>query len=388
MILPEFGFGGAEKSFCALSVELGKKYDLTVVVFNLLRKPSYPVGGKIVSLNVDSGFGNIQKSINFIRRIKRLKKIKNSFCPQVSISFLEGADYINTLSRISGEQIILSIRGSKTHDQNIRGLIGFIRHKLLIPFIYKKADSLVALNQGIKNELINNYKIYKPIEVIHNWIETDQIKGLAEEELEERLLSIFINSEILISHGRLAKEKGYEYMLDIFTNILKKHPETKYVIIGEGEEKSNLLNRCKSLGITYWVNDGESEPQNKNVYFLGYQPNPIVFLKRSSIYVLPSLHEGFGNSLLEAMASSLPVVASDCPYGPAEILVKNKDKANYGVLLDIPINDKAVEIWNNTISKLLCNKELQEKLGVKSFKRAKEFNKSDILEKWESLIEG
>ncbi|SMG42299.1 Glycosyltransferase involved in cell wall bisynthesis [Marivirga sericea] len=387
MIIPEFGFGGAEKSFCSLSVELSKRYDLTVVVFNLQRKPAYPVGGKIVSLDVDYGLGTIKKLLNFKSRIKKLKRIKNLIRPQVSISFLEGADYINTLSRISGEKIVLSIRGSKIHDQNISGLLGYIRHKLLIPFIYRRADEIIALNHGIKNELLNFYKINKPVQVIHNWIETEKIKISTEEKLEPRLEAIFEGGDILISHGRLAKEKGYEYVLDILFILLKEHPNATYVIIGEGEEISSLINKCKNMGLSYWVNDGKSQPLKKNVYFLGYQSNPMAFLVKSDLYILSSLHEGFGNSLVEAMACSLPVVASDCPYGPAEILVKNQGGAEYGVLLDIPNNRKAIELWSNRISELLQSDLLRKNLSVKSLERAKQFNKKEIVDNWQKIVE-
>lgn len=385
MILPEFGYGGAEKSFCALSLELSKKYRVTIVVFNLEASPVYPIGGEVISLDVISSNSWVGKVINFSKRTVRLKKIKKQLKPVASISFLEGADYINVLSK-QNEKIILSVRGSKIHDQNIKGFTGLLRNKFLLPKLYNKADTIIALNNGIKSELANHYNIKCPISVIHNWIDLTQIEKKAQNEIEDKYKPIF-DGNVIISHGRFAKEKGYEQFLDVFIQVVNQAPDIKLILIGDGDEKQNLINKCNTLGLSFWdISSTLKLTSNKNVYFLGYHSNPYKFLKKADVFIFPSLHEGFGNALVEAMACGLPVITSDCPYGPKEIIIE--DNISHGLLLRslLKASSETQSLWVKTILDLQSNNNLKSNYVNLSILRSTSFSKEILIDKWNSKI--
>ncbi len=238
LIIPNLNFGGAQETFSKLSISLSKHHTVYNVVFNKSGMTDYLLGGELYDLNVSASNGYFNKVINFFKRVRRLSSLKRSLDITIAISFLEGADYVNILSR-KGEIIISSIRGSKKYDQNIKGVIGWFRHNLLIPLLYNRMDFLVALNYGVKNELQKHYGIRIPIHVIYNGFDMDYIQSLASQEMPEDEKWIF-DAPVIISHGRLSIEKGYDFLVRVFREVLNT-TGCRLVIIGDGPEKGNSL---------------------------------------------------------------------------------------------------------------------------------------------------
>lgn len=132
--------------------------------------------------------------------------------------------------------------------------------------------------------------------------------------------------------------------------------------MGEGEDRGRLEYLIKELKL------------ENDVSLLGFVENPYAYMQRSDVFVLSSRWEGFGNVLVEAMACGCPVVSTNCPSGPAEIL----GNGEYGIL--VPVED--VEKMAKSIIKILTNKELREELSNKALKRAKEFHVEKAVEKY------
>ncbi|HMR81685.1 MAG TPA: hypothetical protein PKE30_01035, partial [Niabella sp.] len=121
MLIPNLGFGGAERSFSKLSFLLAARHNVYVAVFNneSYTAERYTHGGTFIDLEVRTGISPWKKISAFRSRIKKVKAIKKEKRIDTTISFLEGADYINILAD-AGDKKILSIRGSKEHDPNIK----------------------------------------------------------------------------------------------------------------------------------------------------------------------------------------------------------------------------------------------------------------------------
>jgi len=193
-------------------------------------------------------------------------------------------------------------------------------------------------------------------------------------------------------------------LLRIFKALKEKHKDLKLVILGEGELKEDLVKLSEELGLKTYVWDRDKLSERFDVYFLGFQKNPFKFMAGSKLFVFPSLWEGFGNVLVEAMACGVPVVSSDCRSGPREILAPNTDFnyqtqkpefAEYGVLMPVfevkyktakePLEEKEI-MWVETIDKLLEDESLRKHYSEKAKRRAENFRIEKIVEEWKEIL--
>ncbi|GIW65710.1 MAG: glycosyltransferase [Candidatus Parcubacteria bacterium] len=327
----------------------------------------------------------------------RLKKYLNP--DDVIISFLERSNYVNILtSLITKHKTIVSIRMSQ-----IFGRFKLHPYNLLSKFLYPKANLIVAVSEGIKDELIKTFSISsEKIKVIYNPIFFNEIQEKIKEPLDE--YEIIFQKEVLINVGRLTKQKGQWYLLRIFKEVKKEFPNLKLVILGEGELKNYLVELSQRLNLKTFVWDRNDLTKDYDVYFLGFQNNPYKFIAHSKAFIFPSLFEGFPNALVETMAYGVPVVSSDCRTGPREILApdtdfnfqtKEPEFAQYGILMPIFQNrflnhkdDLTIEekMWIETLKKVLNNNYLVEKYKNLSIERAKDFDIKNIILKWKEII--
>jgi glycosyltransferase involved in cell wall biosynthesis len=255
------------------------------------------------------------------------------------VSFLERANFVNIISKLfKKHRAIISVRmDQQTGHVGLRKL-----NKLLVRLLYPKADLIIAVSHGVKESLINLGIEEEKIKVIYNPYPIDEIRELVKEPLGS--YEEIFKHPVLITAGRLTKQKGQWYLLRVFKALKEKHKDLKLVILGEGELKDYLVKLSEELGLKTYVWDRDALSESFDVYFLGFQKNPFKFIARSKLFVFPSLWEGFPNALVEAMACGVCVVSSDCRSGPREILAPNTDFnhqtqkpefAEYGVLMPV-----------------------------------------------------
>ena len=120
-----------------------------------------------------------------------------------------------------------------------------------------------------------------------------------------------IKQKYLLSIGRLTKQKNFELLINFFYRLSDKYSKFELVIIGEGEDELKLRNLSRKLNI------------EKKVHFLGYQKNIFKYLKNAECFILTSLWEDPGFVIVEAALSNIPIISSNCPNGPEEIIKKN-----------------------------------------------------------------
>ncbi|MFL5729907.1 MAG: glycosyltransferase, partial [Cytophagaceae bacterium] len=368
LIIPNLDFGGAQRSFAKLHAALEKKHRVLPVVFNTDTGVAYPMSGELISLEIRGGGNWIKKVINFFKRVSKLKKIKRERKINISISFLEGADFINILSKRS-EKIIVSIRGSKLSDETIQGKIGWVRKKILIPFLYRRADHITAVNSGIIQELNDHFglgAIKKSL--IYNSYDIASIEKQAHEALPAELNFLSDKPYILFS-GRLAVEKGIDKLISVYSRLTTR-AGFRFVIIGSGPMHNDLLNLCRKLDLKVYTpeRDDLALSSKSEVVFLGQQSNPHKFVGKAEAFLMASSSEGFPNALAEAMICGAPVLSSDCPWGPREILsehyvpkenLSSAEYADFGILLPVFSKkkegglDTSIQVWTETLDKFL-----------------------------------
>lgn len=323
----------------------------------------------------------VLKGWNWLNRYRKLRRFKKDNKVDVSISFLEGADYLNVLSRTKREKVILSIRGSKLEDREISGLSGTIRKNLLIPKLYKRADLIVTVSHGIKDEMIGMGIPPEKVIVIPNGYDFRLIDSLASKELPS-IFSFLKSRTILLNVGRLHPQKNQIGLLKVFRRILDSMPKLQLVLVGDGPYRVKIKAACNLLGLTIWENEKDSE--ESQVILAGYQENVFPFYRISKLFVLSSEWEGFPNALAEAMICKTPVIASDCETGPREILNEN---GSHGVLLD-PLgfdpDDAKITLWKSSILEMIDNATSAPTKGARE--RMQEFEIEKIKSMWEAVV--
>ena len=398
LISPNFGGGGAERSISKLSIQLAEKnYEVHFVVFNVFpgREQVYPIKGAIHILDVPAGRSVVDKGFRLFDRIVKTRKLKKKFDIDVSISFLEGADYVNILSR-QKEKVIISIRGSKESDEEISGLIGWVRKRILMPMLYRKADKVVCVSQGIKAEIENVFSLASgKTKVIYNSYDVDTIRILGNESLPAYAEGLFSKSCIVTS-GRLHPQKNHVGLIYSFAQLRKLEIDCKLVILGTGELKAQLMDVCKALGLSVSVLTVDDLDTTADVVFLGYQKNPWMFMNRARLFVLSSLWEGFPNALAEAMSLGLPVISTNCPHGPSEMLsdvplrelnAEEVTITRYGALLPILRNIKNYLTCAEVMKRFLTDRQLSVNLGNEAERRIRTFSAERASSDWQNLIE-
>jgi len=159
----------------------------------------------------------------------------------------------------------------------------------------------------------------KPIHHIYNPIIDKEFDAQA--RLSPELpSSVGPEDPFVLAVGRLHKQKGYRHLLMAFARIVKQR-SAHLVILGEGDERNELQKLADTLGIA------------SRVHFLGYRSNALAYMRQAAVFVLSSHAEGFGNVIVEALACGTPVISTDCPHGPREILADGR----YGTL--VPVGD-------------------------------------------------
>ncbi|MTI59142.1 MAG: glycosyltransferase [Firmicutes bacterium] len=382
--IPNLGGGGAERVVSNLTIGLdSRKYDKYIIMYKT-NKVVYPYDAKLIDLGSKRRKNIFANVWSHLERIKNLKEIKKNYKFDVVISFLAQPNVQNILTK-GDEKVIISVRNyiSKRYD--------FIK-KIKAKILYKKADLVISVSEVLKKDLIKNFNIKSEnVEVIYNPYNIENIDRLSNESIDEKYKKIF-DKKVIMTIGSLTYQKGQWHLIRAFSKLLEREKKLNLVIIGKGELEKKLKNLVKELHI------------EENVFFLGFQKNPFKYLKKSFLFVFPSLYEGFPNALVEAMACGVPVIATDCKSGPREILapkdvfadeISYDNAGEYGVLIKAPgmkedingcILTQEEELLAEKILYLLDNDMEYRKIQKKSLKRVKDFSMNKIINKWEKIF--
>jgi glycosyltransferase involved in cell wall biosynthesis len=393
-VIPEMSMGGAQRSLAKISELLSSKYRISIVVFNKQHTVPTWVKSSLYSLDVIPGTSVFSKIISFLLRIWRLRELKKKLAIDLTISFLEGADYINILSR-RNDLILLSIRGSKIHDENMLNK-GFRFRAFLIRLLYRRADGIVCVSEGLKHEMVYYFGIRRvPVYVIYNFYNLVDINRMAEEVLSTHEQS-FLANPVLAMSGRLAIEKGNEFILHVFAALKIKMSNAKLILIGDGPLATKLIKTSEDLGLKVCYKNALHGSEN-DVWITGERANVFNLLAYAKLYILNSSSEGFPNGLAEALALGVPVIAADCPYGPREMIkfasptwnrIQEPELVDSGILMPLSsFTNESIALWANTIYNMMNNTANLHSLSIKAKERMRKFTEEEGLLKWLQLIQ-
>ena len=270
-------------------------------------------------------------TISLIPLLKLLKKEKDCFFIAHLITSLPL--FLNHIFNLKCK-MILRISGYPK--------LNFVR-KLFWKITGKKVYLITCPTKDLQKEIsslniLDNEKLkFLPDAIIN-------IKDFLSQKLSSKELPY--DKKIILSVGRLTKQKNFKYLINELNNFLKENKNYILIILGDGEEKKELKNLINKLNL------------NDKVFLLGFKDNPLSYMLKADIFVLSSLWEEVGFVIVEAALSNLLVVSSDCPNGPKEFLSSGKA----GFLFE---NNK-INALKNTFSSLNENNNQKKILAKKN----------------------
>jgi glycosyltransferase involved in cell wall biosynthesis len=219
----------------------------------------------------------------------------------------------------------------------------------------------VAISDGVGTALARRFGI-DPTRVftIHNAVDVSAVRARAQEPAGNLPAHPFIAAA-----GRLVPQKGFDLLIRAFAARLASRP-ISLVIAGEGPERSALEALALSLNL------------QGRVQLPGFLANPWSYFARAAAFVCSSRWEGFGNVIIEAMACGVPVVSTDCDYGPREIIRHNES----GLLVPVENVDALAE----AIGSVVDDQQLASRLAESARRRAYNFDVGQMTRAYEQLF--
>src|SRR3989338_4017145 len=177
---------------------------------------------------------------------------------------------------------------------------GFYKKRLARRLFPCWGDGVIAISQAVQDHLHNDFYVpLSKIRIIHTGIEVARFPAVNDNlRLEQKKKYNFGKGPVIGVIARLNEEKGHQFLVRAMSEVIKVFPKAKLVIVGDGREKARLKNLVQELKL------------ESNVEFMSVVSSTVSILLAFDIFVLPSLSEGFGISLMEAQVTGLPVIAS------------------------------------------------------------------------------
>ena len=346
--------GGAEKVILNLAsgfMRLGHPVDILVCKMEGVLCNSIPAGVNLVPLEASSpnlgflcamradpvafraiaGMFTKRKPFRFIPPIAAHLKagrpaVLVSALPKSNINAVLAKYYSGTPTRVVvGAHINMSTQETDCYSSG-KSKLRYMRP--LLQRCYRRADAVVAVSEGVAKDIVKYLDLDREhVTAIYNPIETREIEVLSHEPLKHP----WFQQEtvpIVLGVGRFVDQKDFPLLLRAFARLRQNRP-ARLVLLG-GDESSSEQREHKRQLISLATQLGVQE----DLDMPGFKVNPYPFLRKDSVFVLSSRYEGFGNVLVEALLCGCPVVSTNCPSGPAEILADG----SYGML--VPVSDE------------------------------------------------
>ena len=385
VVIATIGSGGAERVAANLSIALSERYEVHLIVFDGTNI-CYPYGGILHDLQIPAASSLVAKARNLIRRTIQVRRLKKQYGITSSISFMDGANLVNVLSR-AGDRCITSVRIHMSKCVTPKKLPVF---RAVQRFIAARSYKVVAVSLGVQEDLHEVFRIpERKLTTIYNPCD---YQVLRKEALTNPIQ--LPAGHALITIGRLTEQKGQWHLIRAVAEAKKTIPDIKLYILGEGELRDKLQELIHELGL------------EDDVRLLGYMKAPHACFQCCDAYVSSSEYEGMTNVLLEAMAFGMPCIATDCYSGSREIMAPGTEVrerladieyAEYGILTSVcgpnefgaeaPLTGEERQMAK-AIVEMLTNAELREGYAKKSLERAKDFAPDRIEKAWEHLLSG
>ena len=364
------GYGGIENCISNLANSLVDDYEVNIVsTYKLYEKPVFKLNDKIkikyLMTDLKPNKQELKQSLKKLKLITFFKELKKSLKvlklkKNLMIEAIKNCDsdviistrdiHNNWLSKY-GRDKTLKIGWEHNHHHNNKRYINKVTKSVLgLDYFVLVSKNLTKFySEKLKDKKVKC--VYIPNSI--NFFPQEKAK---------------LETENLISIGRLSHEKGYLDLIDIFKELHQKYPDSKLNIIGDGPDRKKIEKKIRDNKLEdYIILHGFQEKEYINKY-----------LEKSSVYIMTSYTESFGLVLLEAFAYGIPCVAYSSAEGANEIISDNWD----GYLIKDRDKNKMIK----RICELLSNRNRRLIMGANGIKKAQEFNTQKTKQKWIEII--
>lgn len=263
------------------------------------------------------------------------------------------------LSGIAGPSYVLTTHINLRDTLRDKGT--FLLGRIMTGFVsilYNKADLLIASTQRMKLSLRNDFGIRKKIVVIPYGITT---KGLRLEKVHSRVKTI-------LSIGRMVEQKDFFTLIDAYEKVRKKYDKCRLVIIGDGPLRKSISKRVRQSTFA------------DSISLIGWKDRTPEWIAKADIFTLTSRREGFPIVILEAIVVGTPIVATDAPFGPSEMLGRGR----YGLLARVGDSSGVAR----AILRLLNDKKLYDHFVKQLRQRGMSYSEDRMLYSYAKTIHG
>ena len=352
LVIASLQGGGAERVMATLASAWAQRGDqVTLITLDAAENDFYPLDPRVrrVSMRLyQSTRGVVDKVRTGYRRVSQLRRCLREADADVVVSFV---DRTNLLTLLAAWRlplpVIISERIDPRYESNPRHI------RALRRMLYPRAAALVVQTKAVEAWAA---RMIAPdrIAIIPNPIQSPTCSPA--KKLGTKIVAV----------GRLHRQKGFDVLIEAFAQIAEQHPQWSLDIFGEGPERQRLETLLRDRRLS------------ERVILRGVVTNIAAQLASADLFVLPSRYEGFPNALVEAMSCGCPVIATDCPSGPAEIIRPKHD----GLL--VPPEDS--QSLAASIDWLIQNEGERRRLGDNAARIHERFGLAKILQIWDSLF--
>ena len=363
-IINSLAGGGAERVMATLlnsSKQWLKRHEIALAVLDADPR-AFALPNWLTIFQLDCGGG-------LIASISGLNHIVRDYRPDVTISFLTRANLANGAVMMKrGKPWIISERTSTPAHLGSRAKQ--LATKLMMRAIYPRAARVIAVSSGVAKKLQQGFGVPESrTEVLPNPVDLNALHASAR-ELDE----LEIDEPYIVAVGRLVSVKNYRMLIEAFAQA---ELPCRLVIAGDGPERNALNALAEQLGVA------------DRVIMPGWLPNPYPVLARANVFALSSNVEGFPNALVEALALGVPVVATNCHDGPAEILAqKDVHEVSGLTITDAGILTPVGDAANYAQAlQLAFEQSRREVMVAAGRKRAADYSAASITQRYWNVIE-
>ncbi len=344
IVIADLDLGGGQRVAINLAQEFAKNHDVTLIIFHDSER-HYGMPGRLVNLNCPEKKRLPGKLYNILKRAARLRKVIKKEQYDLVLGFMETANFATALAC---PDAALSVHC------NPRELTFFER--LLLKLTYPRAKNIIAVSDDVVSILRDDFNL-KHVSRIYNPVNVADIQAQVKTPYQHP-------KPYIVALGRMHEVKRFDLLIDAYAKS-KMQQQCDLVFVGDGELRLSLQQQATDYAL------------QEKIHFVGAQNNPFPYLAGAKFLTLSSRTEAFPMVLIEALALKCPVVATDCPTGPREII----HHAENGLLVENENSDALQE----AMDQLYFDEGLQQKFRENALDSIQHLSGEKIVKEWLAL---